>query len=86
MKKEVAEFVARCLTCQKVKIEDQKPSRMLHLLKIPKWKWDHITMDFVMGLPRTSSGHDATWIIVDRLTKSAHFLAIQATSSLDKLA
>ena len=85
MKKEVAEFIARCLTCQKVKIEHQKPSGMLHPLEIPEWKWDHITMDFVMGLPRTSSGHDAIWVVVDRLTKSAHFLAIRATLTLDKL-
>ena len=86
MKSDIAEFVAKCLTCQKVKIEHQKPSGLLQPLEIPEWKWDSIAMDFVMALPRTSFGHDGIWVIVDRLTKSAHFLAIRATYSLDKLA
>ena len=78
--------MAKCLTCQKVKIEHKKPSGLLQPLEIPEWKWDNIAMDFVMGLPRTSFGHDGIWVIVDRLTKSAHFLAIRATYSLDMLA
>lgn len=60
-------FVARCLTCQQVKAEQQKPAGQS--LDIPVWKWEHITMDFVTGLPRTSRGHDSVWVIVDRLTK-----------------
>ncbi|CAL8112794.1 unnamed protein product [Prunus armeniaca] len=55
-------------------------------LPIPEWKWEHITMDFVFKLPRTSKGHDGIWVIVDRLTKSAHFLPIKETYSLSKLA
>ena len=86
MKKEIAESVGHCLTCQEVKIEHQKPSSLLHPLEIPKWKSDHIMKDFVMGLPYTSLGHDIIWVIVDHLTKPTHFLAIRATSSLDKLA
>ena len=73
MKRDIAEFVARCLTCQKVKTEHQKPGGLLQPLPIPIWKWDHITMDFIVGLPRTQRKHDAIWVIVDRLTKSAHF-------------
>ncbi|KAL0462737.1 UNVERIFIED_CONTAM: Transposon Tf2-11 polyprotein [Sesamum latifolium] len=83
--KDVAEFVAKCLTCQQVKAEHQAPAGKLHPLSIPEWKWEKITMDFVIGLPRTFRKHDAVWVIVDRLTKSAHFLPIYQ-NSLDKLA
>jgi len=86
MKKDIAEFVARCLTCQKVKTEHKKPEGLLQPLPIPVWKWDHITMDFVTGLPRTQKRHDAIWVIVDRLTKSAYFLAIRTTFNAEQLA
>ncbi|KAL0293701.1 UNVERIFIED_CONTAM: Transposon Ty3-I Gag-Pol polyprotein [Sesamum angustifolium] len=86
MKKDVAEFVARCLTCQQVKAEHQAPAGKLHPLSIPEWKREKITMDFVIGLPRTFRKHDAIWVVVDRLTKSAHFLPIRQNDSLDKLA
>ncbi|KAL0313334.1 UNVERIFIED_CONTAM: Transposon Ty3-I Gag-Pol polyprotein [Sesamum radiatum] len=86
MKKDVTEFVAKCLTCQQVKAEHQAPAGKLHPLSIPEWKWEKITMDFVIGLPRTFRKHDAVWVIVDRLTKSAHFLPIRQNDSLDKLA
>ncbi|KAL2226504.1 UNVERIFIED_CONTAM: Transposon Tf2-12 polyprotein, partial [Sesamum indicum] len=85
MKKIVAEFVAKCLTCQQVKAEHQAPAGKLHPLTIPEWKWEKITKDFVIGLPRTFRKHDAIWVIVDRLTKSAHFLPIRQNDSLDKL-
>ena len=86
MKKDIAEFTAKCLTCQQIKAEHQAPSGKLQSLSIPKWKWEKITMDFVVGLPRTFRKHDAVWVILDRLTKSAHFLPIQQGDSLDKLA
>ena len=76
MKREIAAFVSRCLICQQVKAERQKPSGLLEPLPIPVWKWDHITMNFVFSLPRTREGHDGIWVIVDRLTKSAHFLPV----------
>ncbi|GKB07300.1 retrotransposon protein, putative, ty3-gypsy subclass [Tanacetum coccineum] len=77
MKKDVAEFMAKCLTCQRVKIEHQRASGLLQQLEIPIWKWEKITMDLVTGLPRTMRKNDAIWVVVDRLTKSAHFLAIR---------
>ena len=86
MKREVAEYVARCLTCQQVKAEHQRPSGLLQPLEIPEWKWEHITMDFVTGLPPTQKGFDAIWVIVDRLTKSAHFLPIRIKFNLERLA
>ena len=86
MKKDVVEFVQRCLTCQQIKAEHQKPAGLLQPLEIPQWKWEQITMDFVSGLPKTTTGQDSVWVIVDRLTKSAHFLPIKTTHTVDKLA
>ena len=83
MKKEITSFVSRCLTCQQVKAEHQRPVGKIQLLPIPVWKWEKITMDFVTGLPRTQRQHDVIWVIVDRLTKSAHFLPINVEDSLE---
>ena len=85
MKKDVAVYVSRCLTCQQVKAEHKRPAGMLKPLSIPMWKWEQISMDFVAGLPKTRLGHDAVWVIVDRLTKSAHFLPVSMTYSVDAL-
>ena len=85
MKRDIAEFVSRCVTCQQVKAEHHKPAGLLQSLPIPQWKWERITMDFVVRLPRCLSGHDTIWVIVDRLTKSSHFLPIKNSDSLDKL-
>ncbi|GJT44107.1 putative reverse transcriptase domain-containing protein [Tanacetum coccineum] len=86
MKAEIATYVSKCLTYAKVKAEHQKPSGLLQQPEIPEWKWEKITMDFVSGLPRTPSGYDSIWVIVDRLTKSAHFLPMKKTDSIEKLA
>ncbi|GKD12017.1 reverse transcriptase domain-containing protein [Tanacetum coccineum] len=85
MKAIIAEYVGKCLTCSRVKAECQKPSGLLIQPEIPTWKWERITMDFVTKLPKTSSGHDTIWVIVDRLTKSAHFIPIKATDSMETL-
>ncbi|GJT90375.1 putative reverse transcriptase domain-containing protein [Tanacetum coccineum] len=78
MKADIATYVNKCLTCAKVKAEHQRPSGMLVQPKIPEWKWDNITMDFVTKLPKTSQGYDTIWVIVDRLTniKAAPFEAL----------
>ena len=86
MKKDIADHVAQCLTCQQVKIEYQRPGGELQPLSIPTWKWDDITMDFVTALPRTSTGHDMVWVIVDRLTKCAHFIPLKTGFTMEKLA
>ncbi|GJY20790.1 reverse transcriptase domain-containing protein [Tanacetum coccineum] len=85
MKRDIATYVSECLTCTKVKAQHQSPSGLLQQPEIPKWKWENITMDFITKLPRTRSGHDAIWIIVDRLTKSAHFMVICEDYSTEKL-
>ena len=85
-KRDIAEFVSKCLICQQVKIEHRVPTEKLQRFSIPEWKWEQVTMDFVTGLPKTVKGYDGIWVIVDRLTKSAHFLPINKKYSLDKLA
>ncbi|KAJ9565684.1 hypothetical protein OSB04_001650 [Centaurea solstitialis] len=85
MKKDIAIYVSKCLTCARIKVEHQKPSGLLQQPEIPEWKWERISMDFVTKLPRTKKGHDSIWVIVDRLTKSAHFLPIRETYSIDRL-
>ncbi|GKD16233.1 putative reverse transcriptase domain-containing protein [Tanacetum coccineum] len=85
-KADIATYVSKCLTCARVKAEHQRPSRLLVQPEIPEWKWDNITMDFITKLPRSSQGFDTIWVIVDQLTKSAHFLPIRENDPLDKLA
>ncbi|GJS85801.1 putative reverse transcriptase domain-containing protein [Tanacetum coccineum] len=86
MKADIATYVSKCLTCAKVKAEHQRPSGLLVQPKIPEWKWDNITMDFVTKLPKSSQGYDTIWVIVDRLTKSAIFTPMRETDPMDKLA
>nr|GEX54727.1 putative reverse transcriptase domain-containing protein [Tanacetum cinerariifolium] len=86
MKKEIAIYVSKCLTCAKVKAEHQRPLCFLQQPKIPEWKWEKIAIDFIRKFPWSSSGHDAIWVIVVRLTKSAHFLAIREDYSMENLA
>ena len=86
MKTDIARFLDRCLTCQRVKAEHQRLVGELRPLDIPMWKWESISMDFVMGLPLTASRRNAIWVIVDRLTKTAHFVAIHDLWEIDKLA
>ncbi|GJU37185.1 putative reverse transcriptase domain-containing protein [Tanacetum coccineum] len=86
MKADIATYISKCLTCARVKAEHQRPSGLLVKPAIPKWKWDNITMDFITKLPKSSQGFDTIWVIVDRLTKSAHFLTIRENDPLDNLA
>ncbi|WVZ88524.1 hypothetical protein U9M48_035041 [Paspalum notatum var. saurae] len=77
MKREIAKYVSECHVCKRVKADHLKPAGMLHPLNIPAWKWEDIHMDFVVGLPRTQKGYDSIWVIIDRFTKSAHFLPVK---------
>ncbi|GJU80180.1 putative reverse transcriptase domain-containing protein [Tanacetum coccineum] len=85
MKAEIATYVSKCMTCRKVKAEYQKPSGLLVQPIIPIWKWENITMDFVTKLPKTTSGEDTIWVIVDRLTKFEHFLLMKEIDTMEKL-
>ncbi|GJR33312.1 putative reverse transcriptase domain-containing protein [Tanacetum coccineum] len=85
MKAIIAKYVGKGLTCSRVKVKCQKPSGLLVPPNIPTWKGERITMDFVTKLPKTSSGHDTIWVIVDHLTKSAHFIPTRETDSRETL-
>ncbi|KAA0062125.1 pol protein [Cucumis melo var. makuwa] len=86
MKREVAEFVSKCLVCQQIKAPRQKPAGLLQPLSIPDWKWENVSMDFITGLPRTLRGFTVIWVVVDRLTKSAHFVPGKSTYTASKWA
>ena len=86
MKREIASYIAKCDVCQRVKAEHQRPAGLLQPLKIPEWKWEEVGMDFITGLPRSNRGHDSIWVIVDRLTKVAHFIPVKTTYRGDQLA
>ena len=81
MKCEVAKYVSECDIYRRVKASHLKPTGMLQPLDIPSWKWEDVSMDFIVGLPPTSKGYDSIWVIVDRLTKSAHFLPVKTRYS-----
>ncbi|KAJ9547079.1 LOW QUALITY PROTEIN: hypothetical protein OSB04_019622 [Centaurea solstitialis] len=85
MKKDIVYFIERCVTCLQLKIEHQQPYGKLQQLPIPEWTWDHITMDFVTKLPRTPRGYDTIWVVVDRLSKSANFLTMKETYTMERL-
>lgn len=86
MKSAVATYVSKCMVCQQVKAEYQRPSGMLQPLPIPQWKWEDISMDFIDGLPKTRRGNDSIWVVVDRLTKSAHFIPVKSERNACTLA
>jgi hypothetical protein len=79
LKKEIVEYIARCMECQRVNIEHRHPAGLLQPLPIPEWKWDVVIMDFIIGLPRTSKQHDSIMVVVDKLTKATHFIPLKTT-------
>jgi hypothetical protein len=79
MKKEISEYIARCMECQKVKHEHKNPVGLLQPLPIPEWKWEVVKMDFITGLPRTNKQHDSIMVVVDKLTKISHFIPLKTT-------
>jgi hypothetical protein len=86
MKRVVVEYVALCDNCQIIKVERQRPVGLLQPLKIPQWKWEEMSMNFIVGLPTTQSSYDSIWVIVDRFLKVAHFILVKTTYKGAKLA
>jgi hypothetical protein len=86
MKIKIARYVARCDTCRRVKAIHMKTAGPLQSLPTPTWKWEDISMDFIMGLPRTTKGFDSIWVIIDRLIKIAHFLLVKVKYTVDTYA
>jgi hypothetical protein len=86
MKVDKAKYVANCDTCHRMKASHLKSAGELQPSSIPLWKWDDISMDFIVGLPLTARKKDYIWVIVDRLTKTAHFIAVHTTYSVQQYA
>jgi hypothetical protein len=86
MKHVAARYVSECDTCRKVKADYMKPRGLLQPLSIPTWKWDDISLDFVVCLPLTACKFNSIWVIVDRLTKSAHFIPVSTKYNAQKYA
>jgi hypothetical protein len=76
MKREIANYVSKCDTCRRIKGDHLRPTRNLQPLSIPEWKWEDICMDFIVGLLHTTRGYNSIWVIMDHLTRSAHFILV----------
>jgi hypothetical protein len=79
MKKYIVEYIAKCWECQKVKDENRHPNCLLEPLSIPEWKWEVVRMDFITKLHRTNKHHDSIMVMMDKLTKVAHFIPVKLT-------
>jgi hypothetical protein len=79
MKRDITDYIAVCDICQRVEVEHQRPTGLLQPLEVLEWKWVEMGMDFIVGLPRTQTGYNSIWVIVDRLTKVTHFIPVKAT-------
>ena len=86
LKRDIAEFVAKCPNCQRVKDDHLKSSGFTQIMDVPTWKWEAINKDLVVGLPGTQRQNDSIWVIVDRLTKSAHFIPVKSTYTTEDYA
>jgi hypothetical protein len=86
MKREIARYVFECDTCRKVKADYMKPGGLLQPLSIPKWKWDDISVDFIVGLPLMARKFYSIWVIMDRVSKSAHFIPVHTNYNVQKYA
>jgi hypothetical protein len=86
MKREIVEYITRCMECQEVKTEHRHPTILLQPLPIPEWKWEVVTMDFIMGLPKIDKLHDSIMVVVDKLTKAAHFIPLKTTRKATNVA
>jgi hypothetical protein len=85
MKKEVVDFITKCLECQKIKSEHRQLVGLIQTLPIPEWKWEVVTMDFITKLPRKNKQHDSIMVVVDKLTKATHFIPVKLTHKTTKI-
>ena len=86
MKNDVAQFIARCMECQKVKVDHRHPAWLLQPLLIPEWKWDVVTMDFITKLPKMILQNYVIMVVVEKLTKAAHFIPVKTTHKVANIA
>ena len=86
MKKDIAEYISKCMKCQQVKVEHQHPAGLLQPLPISEWKWEVISMNFITGFPMTMRQHDSIMVVVDKLTKASHFIPVKSMCKADAIA
>ena len=86
MKKDIANYISRCMECQRVNVEHMHPTILLQPLPIPKWKWEVVTIDFITKLPRTTRQYDSITVVVDKLMKSTHFILVKSTHKATNIA
>jgi len=86
MKNDVAYYIAKCMECQRVKVEHRHPTGLLQPFSIPEWKWEVVTIDFITKLPRSRRQHDSIMVVVDKLTKAAHFVPVKSTHKATNIA
>jgi hypothetical protein len=86
MKRETSRYVTECNTCRRVKADHMRSAGLLQPLSIPAWKWEDINMDFIMGLPLTDRMFNSIWVIINRLTKSTHFILVHTCYRAEKYA
>ena len=86
MKKDMDEYISRCMKCQQVKVEHQHPASLLQSLPVPEWKWEVTSMDFITGLPMTWTQHDSIMVVVDKFAKVAHFIPVKSTHKTNDIA
>ena len=86
MKKDIVEYISRCMKCQQEKVEHQHPTDLLQPLPVLEWKWEVISMDFITGLPMTWRQHDSIMVVIDKLTKGAHFIPVKSTHRTNDIA
>ena len=86
MKKDMSEYILGCMKCQQVKVEHQHPAGLLHPLLVLEWKWEVISIDFIIGLPMTMRQHDSIMVVVENLTKETHFILVNSTYKADSIA
>lgn len=86
MKKDVVDYIARCMECQRVKVDHRHPARLLQPLPIPEWKWEVVTINFITKLPRSSRQHESIMVVVEKLTKDEHFVLVKSTHKAANIA
>lgn len=79
LRKDITEYLSKCLECQLVKMEHQHPAGLLHPLPISEWKWETISLNFITSLPRTRKQHDSIMVEADKLSKTTHFIPVKST-------
>ena len=86
LKSDLVDYLSKCLEFQQIKIEHGHPASLLQPLPVPKWKWEIVSLDFITGLPRTQKQHDSIMVVVDKLSKSTHFIPVKSTYKASDIA